>query len=88
MTGLDVLVAEGFERIRGQRVGLVAHPASVDSRLDHAAELLAHAPGVKLEVVFGPEHGWLGELQDLAPATADFAGAHSPRVVSLYGEKV
>lgn len=86
-TGLDVLVAENFHRLRGLRVGLVAHPASVDARLRHAADLLLAAPGVKLEVLFGPEHGWLGQAQDLeAVAGAGQTTVTGPRVVSLYGD--
>lgn len=88
-TGLDLLVEEDFKRLRGQRVGLVAHPASVDSRLRHAADLLLAAPGVKLEVLFGPEHGWLGQAQDLeAVHGAGSTKLRGPRVVSLYGDTV
>jgi len=86
-TGLDILVAEQFERLRGLRVGLVAHPASVDSQLRHAADLLSVAPGVTLTAVFGPEHGWLGQAQDLEPVEAG-GGASGPRVISLYGKTV
>jgi len=86
LTGLDVLAAEAFRRLRGQRIGLVAHPASVDSRLRHVADLLQAAPGVNLEVVFGPEHGWRGEAQDLEPvSTAELSVARAPREISLYG---
>jgi uncharacterized protein YbbC (DUF1343 family) len=94
-TGLDVLVAEDFKRLNGQRVGLVAHPASVDGRLRHAADLLMAAPGVELEAVFGPEHGWLGQAQDLEGVERSVErGAWSvkrglsrePRVISLYGD--
>src|SRR5262249_20703003 len=90
-TGLDVLVAEDFKRLHGQRVGLVAHPASVDGRLRHAADLLMAAPGVKLEAVFGPEHGWLGQAQDLervesAECRVASGLSRGPRIISLYGE--
>jgi len=88
-TGLDLLVAEDFQRLRGQRVGLVAHPASVDSRFRHAADLLHAAPSVKLEVLFGPEHGWLGQAQDLeAVQGAGPTKLRGPRVVSLYSDTV
>jgi uncharacterized protein YbbC (DUF1343 family) len=88
-TGLDVLVAENFKRLRRLRVGLVAHPASVDFLLGHAADLLGTAPGVSLEAVFGPEHGWLGQAQDLEPVTeAGHQTARGPRVISLYGKTV
>jgi len=85
MTGLDVLAAEGFKRLLGQRIGLLAHPASVDSRLRHVAELLQAAPRVKLEVIFGPEHGWLGQAQDLEPVSSEGVSVqHGPRTISLY----
>jgi uncharacterized protein YbbC (DUF1343 family) len=70
-TGLDVLIAQNFAPLRGLRVGVVAHPASVDSQLRHIIELLAHAPQVKLTAVFGPEHGLLGQAQDLIAVSAD-----------------
>jgi len=88
MTGLDVLAAESFQRLRGQRIGLVAHPASINSNFRHAADLLAGASGVRLEVVFGPEHGWHGELQDLQPASARETAARAPRAISLYGDSL
>jgi uncharacterized protein YbbC (DUF1343 family) len=85
LTGLDVLVAEDFRRLRGQRVGLVAHPASVDSHLRHISELLQNASGVKLEAVFGPEHGWLGQAQDLEPVNGGKVSVNrAPRTISLY----
>jgi len=85
-TGLDVFVAEDFRRLRGQRIGVVAHPASVDSRLRHITELLQAAPGVKVEILFGPEHGFLGQAQDLEPVDSPRSGETSTaRVISLYG---
>jgi uncharacterized protein YbbC (DUF1343 family) len=87
-TGLDVLAADAFARFRGQRVGLVAHPASVDSRLRHAIELLAEAPGVHLTAVFGPEHGLLGEAQDLIGVRDDRDPLSGLRSHSLYGSTV
>lgn len=89
MTGLDVLVTEKFQRIRGQRVGLVAHPASVDRHLRHTADLLRAAPDVELVSVFGPEHGWLGQAQDLEAVKDEPGnGEGGPRIVSLYGDTV
>jgi uncharacterized protein YbbC (DUF1343 family) len=86
LTGLDVLVEEGFRRLHGLRIGLVAHPASVDSRLRHAADLFAGASGVKLEILFGPEHGWLGQAQDLESVSGGRVSVPgTPRVISLYG---
>ncbi|MBA4062431.1 MAG: DUF1343 domain-containing protein [Isosphaera sp.] len=85
-TGLDVLRDRDWGPLRGRRVGLVCHPASVDSRLRHAADLLAAAPGVELAALFGPEHGFRGTAQDLV-GVGD-ADAPGLRVHSLYGASV
>lgn len=83
-TGLDVLRAAAFAPLRGRRVGLVCHPASVDCHLAHAADLLASAPGVTLAALFGPEHGLHGQAQDLI--AVDDPNASGVRGYSLYGD--
>lgn len=87
-TGLDILAAEHSARLRGQRVGLVAHPASIDSTFRHAVDILAQAPGVHLTTVFGPEHGFAGTAQDLVPVSHSPDASSRVRFVSLYGETV
>lgn len=84
-TGLEVLVHQRPALLRGRRFGLVAHQASVDARLEHAATLLAKLPRARLIRLFAPEHGLWGAAQDHAAIGA----AHDPvtrrQVVSLYG---
>lgn len=87
-TGLDVLVAQEFAPLRGLRIGLVTHPAAVDEQLRQAIELFAEAPGVTLAAVFGPEHGLLGQAQDLTAVAAGGAKKIAVPVHSLYGETV
>ena len=87
-TGLDVLRDQDWQPLRGLRVGLVCHPASVDSELRHAADLLAAAPGVRLAALSGPEHGLRGQEQDLVAAAADVDAESGLRIYSLYGEAV
>src|SRR3954470_7142264 len=64
--GLDRLLEQPklVERLRGSRVGLLAHPASVDRRLRHVGDVLAEL-GVRPRIFFGPEHGYGGEAQDM-----------------------
>lgn len=88
ITGLDHLAADDFARFRNLRVGLVAHAASVDARLRHAAELFASAPGVRLAALFGPEHGLLGEAQDLIGVAGETDPLTGLRCHSLYGDSV
>ncbi len=86
-TGLDRLAthaALGAE-LRSLRVGLLAHPGSVDRRLVHARHVL-DALGVKVAVVFGPEHGYGGEAQDMI-GVADARDALGTPIRSLYGER-
>jgi uncharacterized protein YbbC (DUF1343 family) len=86
-TGLDRLAthpAVGAE-LRGARVGLLAHPASVDRRLVHVRRIL-DALGIRVAVVFGPEHGYGGEAQDMI-GVADARDALGTPVRSLYGER-
>jgi uncharacterized protein YbbC (DUF1343 family) len=85
-TGLDVLRDSDGKALWGRRVGLVCHPASVDSQLCHAAELLAQTPKVELVALFGPEHGFTGVAQDLI-GVGDTT-AIGLRVHSLYGDTV
>ena len=85
-TGLEVLRDESFAPLRGRRVGLVCHPASLDRHLRHTAELLAAAPGVELAALFGPEHGIHGQAQDLIGVGDSVTGRL--RVHSLYRNTV
>src|SRR5687768_4018115 len=72
--------------LTSRRVGLLAHPASVDRRLFHVSRVLAEM-NIRPRVIFGPEHGYGGEAQDMvgvADATDAGTGA---RIVSLYGDR-
>jgi uncharacterized protein YbbC (DUF1343 family) len=85
-TGLDRLATHptlGAE-LRAARVGLLAHPASVDRRLVHVRSIL-EALGVDVVIVFGPEHGYGGEAQDMV-GVADARDSFGTPVRSLYGE--
>lgn len=84
-SGLDVLVTECSAPLRGRRVALVAHQASVDAKLRHAAPLLAGMRGMTLAALWAPEHGLWGAPQDHAhiPSTRDPLTGLA--VQSLYG---
>ncbi|MBI1949068.1 MAG: DUF1343 domain-containing protein [Deltaproteobacteria bacterium] len=83
-TGLDVLVSEGMQRLRGHKVALLGHPASVDARLTHLLDACRDA-GVSLVRLFGPEHGLLGDAQDMAHVGGHNDARTGLPVVSLYG---
>jgi uncharacterized protein YbbC (DUF1343 family) len=86
-TGLDVLLGDRLSLLRGRRLGVLAHQASVDARLRHAAVLLQDTRRARVVRLFAPEHGLWGAAQDHAA----IAGARDPvtglAVVSLYGKR-
>ncbi len=85
-TGLD-RIADGDPEARrlvaGRRVGLLAHAASVDRTLRHAALVLEDA-GARLSALFGPEHGFAGAAQDMI-GVGTRQTSELP-VYSLYGD--
>ena len=86
-TGLDRLpsLARILARLKSSRVGVLAHPASVDRRLAHISDVLFEV-GVTPALFFGPEHGYGGEAQDMVGvASAKDARTGAP-IVSLYGD--
>ncbi|RMI25169.1 MAG: DUF1343 domain-containing protein [Calditrichaeota bacterium] len=89
-TGLDCLIAEEFESLRGKRVGLLCNQASIAGDLTHAVDRFyqAHRRGIiRLMALFGPQHGLWGHTQD---NMIEWQGYDDRRlqlpVHSLYGE--
>src|SRR5947209_5364103 len=85
-SGLEVLCERSFAPLRGLRVGLVTHPAAIDGQFRHARDLVAEASGVRLAALFGPEHGLLGEAQDLVGVGHPQDPHAGTRAYSLYGD--
>jgi uncharacterized protein YbbC (DUF1343 family) len=85
--GLEALFTDHRELLRGQKVGLIVHPAAVDSQFRHAADLFAACPEFKLTTLFGPQHGIRGETQDNMIEWEGFIDRRTGvPVYSLYGE--
>lgn len=93
LTGLDRIAAgepEALKLVRGRKLGLVAHPASVarvGAKLMHAHDVLL-AQGCDVRALFGPEHGYGGHAQDMIAVSDDHEHVRTPqqvRVHTLYG---
>jgi uncharacterized protein YbbC (DUF1343 family) len=83
--GSTRLVASG--RLAGQRVGVVANPASVDRQFVHVVDRLRAADGVTLAAIFGPQHGFRSDLQDnMIESPHGHDAARRVPVYSLYSE--
>ena len=86
--GIDRLLHERAlqKRLKGRRLGLLAHPASVTSELVHSLDALSSA-GLRPAAAFGPQHGLRGDKQDNMVESPDFVDpVHRIPVFSLYGE--
>ncbi len=86
--GIDQLLASPnlLDELRGKRVALVAHPASVTEDLTHSLDALI-AAGVNVTSAFGPQHGLKGDKQDNMVETSDeIDPTYNIPIFSLYGE--
>ncbi len=87
--GIDHLLADRTlqRRLSGQRVALLAHPASLSKTMVHALDALAALPNVRLTAAFGPQHGLRGDRQDNMEESDDYLDpVHRIPVFSLYGK--
>jgi len=86
LTGTDLVDRLWSRDLRGARVGLVAHPASINSRMQHAGGIFHSSKKFRLTALFGPQHGILGQTQD---NMVEWEGFRDPAsglpVYSLYG---
>jgi uncharacterized protein YbbC (DUF1343 family) len=86
--GLEVLLKDAKlkKQLKGRKIGVVGHPASVDHSLKHSLDLLMSA-GLNVTCAFGPQHGMRGEKQDNMIESDNFMDPlHKIPVFSLYGE--
>jgi uncharacterized protein YbbC (DUF1343 family) len=85
-TGIELIRKEWPKTLRGSRVGLLVHPASVNRRLVHTIDILLGFRGIELRSLFGPQHGIFGETQDNMVEWRGFRDKKTGLMVySLYG---
>ena len=64
LTGIDVLKRDGFELLKGKKVGLITNHTGLDAEGNSTPMLLKNAPDVELVCLFAPEHGFAGALDE------------------------
>jgi uncharacterized protein YbbC (DUF1343 family) len=73
--------------LKGTRLALLAHPASMTAGFQHAIDALMAQPELKLSSAFGPQHGLRGDKQDNMVESDDFTDPmHGIPIFSLYGK--
>lgn len=84
--GVEVLVEDHLDLIRGKRVGLITNPSATGSDLRSSIDILAGTPGVKLVALVGAEHGVRGALQGRIIQEGQPDPATGIPVYSMYGD--
>lgn len=86
--GLEHLISDKkYQDLLKGRVGVLCHSASVDKDLKHTLVHLKGLLGDRLTKIFGPQHGFVCDVQDNMVETEDFIHPYFNIIVhSLYGE--
>lgn len=84
--GVEVLLDEQKDLIKGQRVGLITNPTGVDQTLNSIVDRLYNDPDVELTALYGPEHGVRGDAQAGEYVEYYIDEATGLPVYSLYGK--
>lgn len=82
-TGIDVLRAESFERLKGMHIGLVTNASARAKDGTSTLDALRAAPNLTLSAIFSPEHG----IQAAAEGKIADGAYHGVPVYSLYGDR-
>ena len=76
------------QSVKGKRVALLCHAASVNSNYLHLTEICAQG-GVNVVRCFGPEHGIWADAQDMEAVVEEGIEIHTQApITSLYGHTV
>jgi uncharacterized protein YbbC (DUF1343 family) len=84
--GVEVLLEEKLDLVKGKRVGLITNPTGVSSHLESTIDLLYNHPDVDLVALFGPEHGVRGDVMGGEKISNFVDKKTSVPVYSLYGK--
>jgi len=97
MTGAEVLAADDWRALAGQKVGVISNPTGILSDLTHIVDAMHASGNVDVVAVFGPEHGFRGTAQaggseqdHIDPRTGimvyDAYGATATKLADLYAK--
>jgi len=87
--GIDHLLEDATLRgaLKGRRIALLGHPASVTHQCQHTLDALSGCRDLRLTAALGPQHGMRGDKQDNMIESEDYVDpALGIPVFSLYGK--
>jgi uncharacterized protein YbbC (DUF1343 family) len=84
--GLEVLLRDSAQLVRGKRVGFITNQTAVTSTGTSGIDLLYSAPGVRLVALYGPEHGLRGDVEGGVQVAGGRDAKTGVPIFSLYGK--
>ena len=84
--GVEVLLSDSLNLVRGLRAGLITNHTGIDSRRVSSIDRLAGEPAVELVSLFSPEHGIRGDAEGGIIIESGRDDRTGLPVHSLYGE--
>jgi uncharacterized protein YbbC (DUF1343 family) len=64
ITGLESVLSDFPAKLKGKRIGILCHAASITKDFRHISEIFFNRNDCKLVALFGPQHGIHGQTQD------------------------
>lgn len=84
--GLEVLLRDSLQLVRGKRVGFVTNQTAITTTGASGIDLLAESPAVNLVALYGPEHGLRGGVEGGTKIESGVDEKTGVPVFSLYGK--
>ncbi|HEX2920604.1 MAG TPA: DUF1343 domain-containing protein [Bacteroidales bacterium] len=64
ITGLESIISDFPDILKGKRIGILCHAPSITSDFEHISDIFFRRTDCKLSALFGPQHGLYGQTQD------------------------
>ncbi len=84
--GLEVLLRDSLQLVRGQRVGFLTNQTAITSTGESGIDLLHRSPDVELVALYGPEHGLRGGVEGGTKIESGRDAKTGLPTFSLYGK--
>jgi uncharacterized protein YbbC (DUF1343 family) len=87
ITGLESVLSELPAKIRGKKIGILCHAASITNDYRHISDIFSKRKDCSMIALFGPQHGLHGQTQDnMIEWQTQLHPEFSIPLYSLYGE--
>ncbi len=87
LTGLEIILNHFPSSLKGKRIGILCHAASITKDFRHITNIFAERTDCRLSAIFGPQHGIHGQTQDnMIEWQSEKHPVFDVPLYSLYGE--